>query len=253
MFNKKSFLLKEIISCQKTKAFGRYLGVGVRYGFDGSMAYTTSFGEAVEVAPKAGRTFVFSSKKPDKVCEIIKKECAPKKILYSLLELLDSAELLLGDFTVSIDELRKIDWSNLFVLLIGCETAAIDSKNGDIASTLLELGARAVVGTSTKISMDVAKVFLQEFFINLMAGAPADYSFFYAKRKAVLHEALSRIYQGKDFTNEINALFTPEKKSKYMSMTEMLTKFGITWEQAGASALYAFSLSILGGAGERLV
>ncbi len=52
---------------------------------------------------------------------------------------LDSAELLLGDFTISIDELRKIDWSNLFVLLIGCETAAIDSKNGDIASTLLEL------------------------------------------------------------------------------------------------------------------
>jgi hypothetical protein len=43
LFNKKSFLLKEIISCKKTKAFGRYLGVGVRYGLDGSMAYTTSY------------------------------------------------------------------------------------------------------------------------------------------------------------------------------------------------------------------
>ena len=72
MFNKKSFLLKEIASCRKTKTFGRYLGVGVRYGLDGSMAYTTSFSEAVEVTPKAGRTFVFSSKKPDEVCEIIK-------------------------------------------------------------------------------------------------------------------------------------------------------------------------------------
>jgi hypothetical protein len=72
MFNKKSFLLKEIASCQKTKTFGRYLGVGVRYGLDGSTAYTTSFGEAVAVAPKVGRTFVFSSNKPDKVCEIIK-------------------------------------------------------------------------------------------------------------------------------------------------------------------------------------
>jgi hypothetical protein len=72
MFNKKSFLLKEIISCQKTKAFGRYLGVGVRYGLDGSLAYTTSFSEVVEVVLKAGRIFVFSSKQPDQVCEIIK-------------------------------------------------------------------------------------------------------------------------------------------------------------------------------------
>ena len=73
LFNKKSFLLKEIISCKKTKAFGKYLGVGVRYGLDGSMAYTTSFANAVEVSPKVGRTFVFSSKNPDKVCEIINK------------------------------------------------------------------------------------------------------------------------------------------------------------------------------------
>ena len=71
LFNKKSFLLKEVTSCKKTRAFGRYLGVGVRYGLDGSMAYTTSFANAVEVTPKLGRTFVFSSKNPDKVCEII--------------------------------------------------------------------------------------------------------------------------------------------------------------------------------------
>ena len=71
LFNKKSFLLREIASCKKTKAFGRYLGVGVRYGLDGSMAYTTSFANAVEVTPKLGRMFVFSSRNPDKVCEII--------------------------------------------------------------------------------------------------------------------------------------------------------------------------------------
>jgi len=70
-FNKKSFLLKDIISCKKTKAFGRYLGIGVRVGFDGSLAYTTSFASAVEVTPKIGRVFVFSSKNPDRVCEII--------------------------------------------------------------------------------------------------------------------------------------------------------------------------------------
>ena len=72
IFNKKSIKLKEIVSCQITKAsFGRYGGSGVRYGIDGSTAYTTSFGNAVEIVPKNGRNFVFSSKTPEKICEII--------------------------------------------------------------------------------------------------------------------------------------------------------------------------------------
>ncbi len=72
--NKKSFLLKDITSCKRTTAhFGRYWGIGVRYGSDSSIAYTTSFGDAVEVAPKKGRPFVFSSKRPDQICEIIEK------------------------------------------------------------------------------------------------------------------------------------------------------------------------------------
>jgi hypothetical protein len=70
-FNKKSFLLKDISSCKKTRSFGRYLGAGVRGGLDGSIAYTTSFATAVEVTPKEGRVFVFSSKNPERVCEII--------------------------------------------------------------------------------------------------------------------------------------------------------------------------------------
>jgi len=73
LFNQKSFLLNDIVSCERIKAsFGRYLGVGVRYGFDGSLAYTTSFGDAVMVVPKRGRTFVFSSNKPDHVCKILR-------------------------------------------------------------------------------------------------------------------------------------------------------------------------------------
>jgi hypothetical protein len=73
LLDKKSFLLTEIVTCKKTKAFGRYLGLGVRYGLDGSMAYTTSFAQAVEVTSKVGKVFVFSSKNPDRVCEIINK------------------------------------------------------------------------------------------------------------------------------------------------------------------------------------
>jgi hypothetical protein len=72
-FDKKTFLLKDIASCKKTKSLGRYLGVGVRVGLDGSMAYTTSFATAVEVTPKVGKVFVFSSKNPDRVCEIINR------------------------------------------------------------------------------------------------------------------------------------------------------------------------------------
>src|SRR5665647_1180157 len=77
-FDKKSFSLKDISSCKKTKSFGRYLGVGVRAGLDGSIAYTTSFARAVEVTPKEGRVFVFSSKNPERLCEIINQRKTSK-------------------------------------------------------------------------------------------------------------------------------------------------------------------------------
>ncbi len=74
VFNKKSFRLDELTYCRRTKAnLGRYFGIGIRYGSDGSIAYTTSFGDAVEVAPKTGKVFVFSSNNPDQICEVIQK------------------------------------------------------------------------------------------------------------------------------------------------------------------------------------
>ena len=70
--NRKSIRLDEIVSCRLVKAsFSRFGGVGVRYGVNGSWAYTTSFGNAVEVVPKQGRTFVFSSNNPQQICQII--------------------------------------------------------------------------------------------------------------------------------------------------------------------------------------
>ena len=73
IFNKKSIKLSDITSCKVTRAsFGRYGGIGVRYGFDGSTAYTTSFGNAVEIVPKEGVIFVFSSNNPEKICATIK-------------------------------------------------------------------------------------------------------------------------------------------------------------------------------------
>jgi len=72
IFNRKSIPLEDIISCETIKAsFGRYGGIGVRYGIDGSWAYTTSFGNAVKIIPRRGRPFVFSSNNPEKICNII--------------------------------------------------------------------------------------------------------------------------------------------------------------------------------------
>ena len=77
LFNHKSVKLDEIVSRKIVKAsFSRFGGVGVRYGLNGSSAYTTSFGNAVEIVPKKGRTFVFSSNNPQQICKIIKKDPA---------------------------------------------------------------------------------------------------------------------------------------------------------------------------------
>jgi len=71
-FNRKRIPIVDIVSCEPTKAsFGRYGGVGVRYGTDGSWAYTTSFGDAVKIILRSGRPFVFSSNNPEKICNII--------------------------------------------------------------------------------------------------------------------------------------------------------------------------------------
>ena len=75
LFNKKSIMFTDIISCQITQAsFGKYGGIGVRYGFNGSTVYTTSFGTAVEIIVKEGRAFVFSSKNPKKICKLIETQ-----------------------------------------------------------------------------------------------------------------------------------------------------------------------------------
>jgi hypothetical protein len=74
-FNHKHIRMDDIVSCNLVKAsFRRFGGVGVRYGLDGSWAYTTSFGNAVEIVPKKGRTFVFSSNNPEKICQIINRK-----------------------------------------------------------------------------------------------------------------------------------------------------------------------------------
>ena len=71
-FNRKHIPIVDIVSCEPTKAsFRRYGGIGVRYGTDGSWAYTTSLGDAVKIILRKGKPFVFSSNNPEKICSII--------------------------------------------------------------------------------------------------------------------------------------------------------------------------------------
>jgi len=71
-FNRKRILIGDIVSCEPTKAsFGRYGGIGIRYGTDGSWAYTTSLGDVVKIILRKGKPFVFSSNNPEKICNII--------------------------------------------------------------------------------------------------------------------------------------------------------------------------------------
>lgn len=71
-FNRKRILIGDIVSCEPTKAsFRRYGGIGVRYGTDRSWAYTTSFGNAVKIIRRRGRSFVFSSDNAEKLCSVI--------------------------------------------------------------------------------------------------------------------------------------------------------------------------------------
>jgi len=73
-FNNKSILLDDVFSCKLIKSsFRMYGGIGVRHGLDGSIAYTTSFGNALKIIPKKGRVFVFSSNNPEKIFQIINK------------------------------------------------------------------------------------------------------------------------------------------------------------------------------------
>lgn len=74
IFNHKKIPLREISGCEETKAsFKRYGGVGIRLGFDGSWAYSTDFGEAVKLIFQERRPFVFSTRNPQKICNLIQE------------------------------------------------------------------------------------------------------------------------------------------------------------------------------------
>jgi hypothetical protein len=71
---RKTISLDEVVSCEPTSARLRvYGGVGIRLGTDGSLAFTTSRGNAVKITSRKGRPFVLSSNNPERLSKIIEK------------------------------------------------------------------------------------------------------------------------------------------------------------------------------------
>ena len=69
----RSFKSKNIISCKPVKIkFGDYLGIGIRLGWDGSIAFNTRFGNAVRIKIKKHRDYVLTSNNPRKLCKALK-------------------------------------------------------------------------------------------------------------------------------------------------------------------------------------
>jgi len=69
---KKVIPLKEIASYEPHIAgFHLYGGIGIRWGVDGSLAFTTSFGNSMKIHMRSGRPFVFSTNKPYEIVKAI--------------------------------------------------------------------------------------------------------------------------------------------------------------------------------------
>ncbi|TRO49358.1 hypothetical protein E2P65_01245 [Candidatus Bathyarchaeota archaeon] len=63
-----SIPLSEILYVEAEKpSFWRYGGMGVRWGWDGSVGYLINYGEAVRVTRRRGRAFLFSTRNPETV------------------------------------------------------------------------------------------------------------------------------------------------------------------------------------------
>ena len=74
ILNHKRIPLNQITKFDITKAyFKNYGGVGIRFGLDGSWAYNTDFGDAVKLTLSSGRPFLFSTKNPQKICDLLQE------------------------------------------------------------------------------------------------------------------------------------------------------------------------------------
>lgn len=76
---KKTTSWNDIVSCESITARpALYGGVGVRLGTDRSLAFTTSFGNAVRIVTRNGLPFVFSTNNPERLSRLIDEISKPE-------------------------------------------------------------------------------------------------------------------------------------------------------------------------------
>ncbi len=67
-----SIPLSEVLHVETEKpSFWRYGGLGIRWGWDGSVGYLMNYGDAVRVTRRRGRAILFSTRSPDEVVAVI--------------------------------------------------------------------------------------------------------------------------------------------------------------------------------------
>ncbi|MFQ6119789.1 MAG: hypothetical protein ACE5KE_07870 [Methanosarcinales archaeon] len=69
---KKKFRLMDIISCEPVELkFSNYLGIGIRFGLDGTIAYNTRFGKGIKIRVKnKKRGYVLTTDNPYRVWSV---------------------------------------------------------------------------------------------------------------------------------------------------------------------------------------
>lgn len=67
-----SIPLSEVLHVETEKpSIWRYGGLGIRWGWDGSVGYLMNYGDAVRVTRRRGRAILFSTRSPDEVVAVI--------------------------------------------------------------------------------------------------------------------------------------------------------------------------------------
>ena len=71
---RKKIPLSDIVSCEESQvSFGKYWGIGIRLGTDGTICYNTRFGKGVRIKIKDKRKdYVLTSDNPQAFCQAIR-------------------------------------------------------------------------------------------------------------------------------------------------------------------------------------
>lgn len=164
------------------------------------------------------------------------------------------AELDLGSVTLTTDDIARADWTGSLVTLVGCETAALDTDHGDLAREFINGGARAVIGTTASIAVFVADYFFEVFFRRIMQGLPLDYAFFDSRRDTAVFETLvTSEHLDLDAARARISETHARRPGGYDAFTDFLAAAGTSWADVETHAIYAMTLCMSGGTGQRIV